>query len=122
MRACCGDDGGKGVLGVWAEIKLYRDAGIEPNTRDRGVETRGGSKPKSVAPYRSGEDQRQPGGAAFEIMQGFRFGCRWIRMIHALHDLPGPGRPSRDRSGVRPLIQRLNRHAVISLGDQRLVE
>ncbi len=70
---------------------------------------------KTIGAIGAGEDQRQPGGAIFEIMQRLRIGLFGVGMIDPLHDLPGGGRrPGSDRR--RSLRARINRIDLQSIG------
>ena len=115
----------RGIAAVRTGIELDADAGIEVDVRERTRECLlGRGEPVAVGADRAGEDEREPGRAVFEIVQGLGICRRRFGMVDALD-----GRPRRagcapgDRLRVRrPAVERLDCEPVIGLGDEPLVE
>ncbi len=114
-----------GVACRRAEVEIDGDAGVE---RDAVEQTRQcfrrGIEAIAIGVERTGEHQRQPGGAVLKVLQRLRVGDFRIGMIDPLHQRPGrPGLPPGDHAGAgRARIKRLDPQPVIGLADQTLVE
>ena len=120
----CGEPG-RGIAAVRTGIELDADAGIEVHVGERTRECLlGGGEPVAVGADRAGEDEREPGRAVFEIVQGLGICRRRFGMVDALDDRPRhAGCAPRHRLRVRhPAVERLDGEPVIGLGDEPLVE
>ena len=106
-----------------AGVQFDRDAGIDENALEHLFDRfRRGFEAEAARAIGAFEDQRQAGGAVFEVVQRLRVGLGGVGMVDALHDLPRRAiGPAGDRRGILGAgIERLNLDAVIGLADEFL--
>ena len=121
------DEAGEVHAGIFAsEHRIERDGdpGVEKDAIEdtRQCFLRRIGDPKTARARAAGKFKLQTVGAVFEIVQRLRVGGSRIRMIDALHDLPGRGLSAAgDRRGIlRARIDRFDLQTVIGLADQFL--
>ena len=101
----CGEPGRR-IAAVRTGIELDADAGIEVDVGERTRERLlGGGEPVAVGADRAGEDEREPGRAVFEIVQGLgicRRGSGWSTRWTVDHGVPGARPVTGCASATRP--------------------